>query len=1146
MDLASYVLGRGNDDDLSANYGMSGLDHTSSFVDAISEDMTGIPGGSNVGDDFMENTFMADIDEILQGMSYEKQPEELSNSVVANSVGQQSLNDLLNAPPLSASTSKSVARRSPLSTGLNENTTFPPPPNSPPDIKPIVEQTLVIPTAAVSPIQNVLPTKLEPSPSIGQTSTQPTRLQALLMTPSVPQVSSVNLIPELLTNLQQSISSAQVTVAQTVPVIATPPLSPQQQQQKVNNVDWVTALRQNPHLREQVQRQIVQNQVVENVHSLTPVGNLSPVPSPPIEDNASSPLQTGVQSVFNGSAVITQVPLLVDGRKYPIQRLPSTTIPKPEPKPQPAKRSSHNAIEKRYRSSINDKIIELKDLLIGSDSKLNKAAVLKKAIDYIKFLTNANRRLKMENQLLKKHLTSNEKLTVRDLVKNDISVLDETVFDPHMECLPTPPHSDPDSPQSSSMQDLDSPQMIDEFITANEVEQTASQANTTITQGIDRNRVLLSVFMFTCLFFNPANSIISALTPSVGNLEGSEHISGRRTILGIDIETLSPSYGWWDWVFPTLLTWFINGFISLAVLWRLLVSWEPVTKAHSKSSASHWHHRKLAEICIDKGDFASANSHLRRSLVAVGRPLPTSRFDQWCSVVWNMFRLVLGIVKLGPWLARRKCNLSVRNSARDAAQVYHRLDQLQLTGKISSSRVMGIVYSLNAINMCEVAGWNTTPPDVAARIYATAALRFKQDTPAILHFIFRYFLIQSRSVINAHTDCVENLRWICNSRGHRFIVDESWTFDGIVTDQRDNMFEFSHISDPTDPLAHVAFHFRKHLLRSALYSLINPVTMNDDDVIVPSLMRKKWSNPFYVAQEQLQLFDEANEDFEVVEEEDMAESKFWWAAAMISSRWLVCDNDGASDLFQYIERPSKSLATSKNPLPRALMWSLVARRDFLLLQEELKDDPRFTDQLAASFSIILQRCNQASRLLKDSLMCPQNNELTALAFQATACEWLLTTRAELWECTGGSIEQRAPLDQISGFDANIHLMRMIAHELPSMSCKVHLHEATLRMMAGANPIKTYHILERSLRKRRTPKSEDEESSSPEVGERERVSALALATRHLPSSMFSAPGQRIGMIKDAILSMDKLGDKKGADECRRMLLKLGDSSSVSAR
>lgn len=33
-------------------------------------------------------------------------------------------------------------------------------------------------------------------------------------------------------------------------------------------------------------------------------------------------------------------------------------------------RSSHNVIERRYRTSINDKIMELKDMILGPEAKV--------------------------------------------------------------------------------------------------------------------------------------------------------------------------------------------------------------------------------------------------------------------------------------------------------------------------------------------------------------------------------------------------------------------------------------------------------------------------------------------------------------------------------------------------------------------------------------------------------------------------------------------------------------------------------------------------------------------------------------------------------------------------------------------------------
>lgn len=76
---------------------------------------------------------------------------------------------------------------------------------------------------------------------------------------------------------------------------------------------------------------------------------------------------------MSGGTILATVPLVVDAEKLPINRL--------APSGKPAllqsrgeKRTAHNAIEKRYRSSINDKIVELKDLVVGTEAKVGAGA----------------------------------------------------------------------------------------------------------------------------------------------------------------------------------------------------------------------------------------------------------------------------------------------------------------------------------------------------------------------------------------------------------------------------------------------------------------------------------------------------------------------------------------------------------------------------------------------------------------------------------------------------------------------------------------------------------------------------------------------------------------------------------------------------
>lgn len=70
--------------------------------------------------------------------------------------------------------------------------------------------------------------------------------------------------------------------------------------------------------------------------------------------------------------------------KMPINRI---SVKQQSP-PRTEKRTAHNAIEKRYRLSINDKIVELKNLVCGEDSKVCCSLLKLCSSTPIKFLKN--------------------------------------------------------------------------------------------------------------------------------------------------------------------------------------------------------------------------------------------------------------------------------------------------------------------------------------------------------------------------------------------------------------------------------------------------------------------------------------------------------------------------------------------------------------------------------------------------------------------------------------------------------------------------------------------------------------------------------------------------------------------------------------
>ncbi|NXD86264.1 SRBP1 protein, partial [Halcyon senegalensis] len=305
--------------------------------------------------------------------------------------------------------------------------------------------------------------------------------------------------------------------------------------------------------------------------------------------SGSAPLQ--VPALVSGGTILATVPLVVDTEKLPINRLA------PSGKPvlvqsRGEKRTAHNAIEKRYRSSINDKIVELKDLVVGTEAKLNKSAILRKAIEYIRFLQQSNQKLKQENLSLKMAMQKNQSL--KDLVAScsggaKAEAPMEVVKAEVMEML-TPPPSDVGSPShssplslsgtsstSSSDSEPDSP-----LCDHGKVKQERPPPSPSSQGMLDRSRMALCAFVFLCLSFNPLASLLrgSGVPAPVGN----PGTTGPSRSIMAQPGTVEEPWGWSQWLWPTLAFWALNAALVLGAVVRLFVCGEPVTRPHSEPS----------------------------------------------------------------------------------------------------------------------------------------------------------------------------------------------------------------------------------------------------------------------------------------------------------------------------------------------------------------------------------------------------------------------------------------------------------------------------------------------------------------------------------------------------------------------------------
>jgi len=140
--------------------------------------------------------------------------------------------------------------------------------------------------------------------------------------------------------------------------------------------------------------------------------------------------------------------------------------------------------------------------------------------------------------------------------------------------------------------------------------------------------------------------------------------------------------------------------------------------------------------------------------------------------------------------------------------------------------------------------------------------------------------------------------------------------------------------------------------------------------------------------------------------------------------------------------------------------------------------------------------------------------------------------------------QRRNAGHLQEFQGDLHTLRRLAEEVPWLHTRLLLHEATMRMMAGASPARTQQLLDRSCS---TPVTGPglvcgKESRQASGGERERAAALVLGALHLPAALAS-PGERLGHLTQAAAILAAIGDRAGLQQVNRLMKQVTSSCPV---
>ncbi|XP_053952863.1 sterol regulatory element-binding protein 2 [Anastrepha ludens] len=864
-----------------------------------------------------------------------------------------------------------------------------------------------------------------------------------------------------------------------------------------------------------------------------------------------------------GASIISQIPVVFEPtltvsnnlskgnistveNKVPINRM--------QPKKKEVKRSAHNAIERRYRTSINDKISELKNLIIGESAKLNKSAVLRKSIDKIRELQQQNSEMRIEIQRLQNELLNQSSCKVKSLLNSTLvektkgvnSDCDIKKYKARTELLPhnkqtiiTPPCSDEsNASQSPTHSDISLPcSPFDGSI--NNINPYKRKNVSTAIRDMSHSRLTLCIFMLAFIAINPIQIFLSKTTTTFGSYSMDGGIDGiaQRRILNIKDESVS-NFNIWQSYCSFIFLWIINFLIVWTCIVKIVKYVDPL---RNTITADFWKRKEYGDKLFDTGNVEAAYLEYVSCLKYLGIILPTCISEFLLITAWQFMRLFIYHINVGYKISRKSepaiINQRHKNNllARDLALFFNRLNQLHLTSERNQEQ--GLTISLYALDMAQ-ASYNALNYEEVVTIYLTSALRVKQSFPKSLKFFIRYCIKKAKQEWFKHDQDAKQHNWMFTPSGLQFIIEHDLHIrKSMLID--DNIF--IELTKSADPLSYLLKSYQEYLLRHAIQCLVgsNSKIIEQKRANFKSYDITNRYGDNTMASNAMSFITLLRDSFS---EEHNNEKIEWWVNVLeISVFWLLGEDLKANESYQRAKTLPTGLEANNDSLPKALHLAMQAK--FLLLWcggNLAKADSKNVNDI----------CNRSSNYLQE---CLTLNKITSvkeikLLFQLLTCDWVLENKTQLWETkfmtADNVMSKQVPDDYLEKFQKDLNSMRCVIEDLQIGHQRIYLYEAVCRLMAGVSPGPTQQLLDRSLRHRTLRSSVicggKDKSNSYDGFERERATAIYIACKYLPTALLCSPGERVGMLSEAAKTLEKLGDRRKLNDCYK-LINLFDSS-----